>query len=139
MELRSYRGVFLVASLYDLVLGVVFLFLYPWLYGLLGIAPPTEPAYLQASAAFVLVQGIMYLFVYRNMIRNRDLVTVGAIYKAAYASVAFYHWGLGDLPHSVFAVLGLLDVGFLILFVMFLRKIGTGGGESLTIEYTSIR
>ncbi|HSG49046.1 MAG TPA: hypothetical protein VLA43_14590 [Longimicrobiales bacterium] len=123
-DLRVYRKVFLVAAAYDLVLGVAFLFLYPWVYGLLGIGLPSEPAYLQTSAAFVVVQGIMYLLIAREMTRNRDLILVGAIYKAAYAGISLYHWTLGDLPHVVFAVFGLLDIVFLVAFVMCLGAMG---------------
>jgi uncharacterized membrane protein len=65
-------------------------------------------------------QGIMYLLVYRNMERNVDLVLVGAIYKAVYSGVAFYHWGTNTLPHPVFAVFGFLDLIFLVLFLYFL-------------------
>jgi hypothetical protein len=115
-----FRGLFLVAAVYDLVLGVAFFLLYPWVYGMLDIALPTEPAYLHAAAGFVFVQGIMYLLVYRNMERNVDLVLVGAIYKAVYSGVAFYHWGTNTLPHTVFAVFGFLDLIFLVLFVYFL-------------------
>ena len=68
-----FRGVFLVAALYDLVLGLVFFFLYPWVYGFLGVSLPTEPAYLHATAAFVFVQGIMYYLVYRNLGSQRTL------------------------------------------------------------------
>ena len=121
---RFFRGVFLVAAVYDLVLGVVFLFLYPWAYAALGIPSPTEPAYLQLAAAFVLVQGIMYVLVYRNLEGNRDLILVGAIYKAAYAAISLFHLGLGDLPHPTFALFGVLDLGFLALFVMCLRAMG---------------
>jgi hypothetical protein len=123
MNRPFYRAVFLGAAAYDLVIGAVFLFAYPWLYGVLGLTLPTEPAYLHAAAAFVLVQGIMYVYVWRDMVRNRDLALVGAIYKAAYAAVAFYHWTLGDLPHPLFAVFGITDVAFLALFVAFLGAV----------------
>jgi len=123
MQTRGFfRGVFLVAALYDLFLGLVFFFLYPWIYGMLAVSLPTEPAYLHASAAFVFVQGIMYYLVYRNMERNVDLVLVGAIYKLVYSGVAFYHWGMGTLPHPIFALFGFLDVIFLVLFLYFLKE-----------------
>ena len=125
-----FRGVFLVAALYDLVLGLVFFFLYPWVYGLLGVSLPTEPAYLHLAAAFVFVQGIMYYLVYRKLERNVDLVLVGAIYKLAYSGVAFYHWGMGTLPHPIFALFGFLDVIFLALFLYFLKEAkGLGEGQ----------
>lgn len=126
-NLRFYRGLFFVAAVYDLILGGVFLLLHPWVYGLLGIPLPSEPAYLQMSAAFVLVQGIMYALVFRNMERNRDLILVGVIYKAAYAVISLYHLAIGDLPHPLFAVFGVLDVGFMILFAMCLGRLKSSG------------
>lgn len=123
-NLRFYRAVFLVAALYDLILGTVFLFLYPWVYGVMGIPLPTEPAYLQMAAAFVLVQGMMYVLVYRNLEGNRDLILVGATYKAAYAVISLYHLGAGDLPHPFFAVFGVLDIGFMVVFAMCLGWLG---------------
>ncbi|MFC1575908.1 hypothetical protein ACFL5A_04635, partial [Gemmatimonadota bacterium] len=107
---------------YDLILGVAFFLFYPFLYGMLGISLPTEPAYLHTAAAFVFVQGIMYLLVYRNMERNVDLVLAGVTYKAAYICVSFYHLGMGTLPHPIFAVFGALDIIFLVLFLYFLKE-----------------
>ena len=116
-----FRGFFLIASAYDLILGLAFFFFYPFLYGMLGVSLPTEPAYLHIAAAFVFVQGIMYLLVYRNMERNVDLVLAGVIYKAAYISVSFYHLGMGTLPHPIFALFGAMDLIFLAVFVYFLK------------------
>lgn len=130
-NLRFCRGVFFVAAAYDLVLGAIFLFLYPWAYGVLGIGLPAEPAYLQMAAAFVLVQGIMYVLVYRNLERNRDLILVGAIYKASYAAISLYHLGVGDLPHVAFAVFGVLDIVFMILFAICLGRLGALGAGAV--------
>jgi hypothetical protein len=44
-----------------------------------------------------------------------------------YAGVAFYHWGAGTLPHSIFTVFGFLDMIFLALFVLCLREMKTAG------------
>jgi hypothetical protein len=124
MQNRAFfRGFFLVAALYDLILGVAFFFLYPWVYGLFGIALPAEPAYLHVAAAFVFVQGFMYLLVYRNLEGNRDLVLAGAVYKTAYIGVSFFHWGMGTLPHSIFALFGVLDLIFLVGFIWYLRTV----------------
>lgn len=124
-----FRRFFLLAALYDLVLGVAFFFFYPVVYDLLGTSLPTEPAYLHAAAAFVFVQGIMYLLVYRDMERNWDLVLVGAVYKLAYSGVSFYHLAMGTLPHPVFALFGILDLGFLVGFIAFMRRFPRQAGS----------
>ncbi len=117
-----YKGVFVVAAWYDLILGIAFLFLYAPIYAALGIRMPESTAYLQTAAAFVAVQGLGYLLVARNMERNVDIVWMGVVYKAAYAAVSLYHTQQRTLPHAVFAVFGLADIGFLALFVFFLLE-----------------
>ena len=72
----------------------------------------------------------MYVLVYRNLERSRDLILVGAIYKAAYAVISLYHLGVGDLPHALFAVFGVLDIGFMVLFAMCLGRLGALRPES---------
>ena len=72
----------------------------------------------------------MYYLAYRNIERNVDLVLVGAIYMLAYSGVAFYHWGMGTLPHPIFALFGFLDLIFLALFLYFLKEArGLGAGQ----------
>ncbi len=117
-----YRGVFLVAAWYDLILGLAFFGFYGLIYSLLAIELPDNPSYVHLAAGFVFVQGIAYYFVYRNMERNIDIVRIGAIYKAVYTGVAFYHWAAGTLPHSIFALFGFLDLVFLVLFLFYLNE-----------------
>jgi hypothetical protein len=127
---KFYRGLFWVAAAYDLLLGVVFFFFYKQVYAYLGIAPPTDPAYLELSTAFVFVQGVGYWLVYRNLERNVDIVKVGIVYKLAYAGVALCHYFAGDLPHDLFAVFGVLDLVFVVLFAMFVKDHRTLGARS---------
>ena len=110
---RFYRGLFLTSAIYDLGLGLVFAFLYRAAFGWLGIADqlPAFGGYLTLLGAFVSVIGVGYWLVFRgDLWRNRDLVLVGALYKLAYCTVAFYSFWQGVLPHVVFAALfGIVD------------------------------
>lgn len=125
MENQSYyRGMFAVASLYDLILGLVFFLFYPAIYAWLNIEAPQTPSYLHMAAAFVFVQGIGYAFVWRNLERNVDIIRLGIVYKLAYAGVVFYYWAIGQLPHLVYAGFGVLDLVFVVLFVQALKAIG---------------
>lgn len=133
---KLYLAVFGIAALYDGIIGFVLFFFYPVIYHALGIPNPTEPAYLQGAAAFVFVQGFMYALVYRNMAGNVDLITVGALYKAVYSAVAFYHWLLGDLPHPMFVIFGFIDLVFLVLFVLCLRDLRAAGRAALAAAYS---
>jgi hypothetical protein len=118
----SYKTFFLIAAVYDLVLGAVFFLLYDPLFAALGIALPNNISYIHLTAAFVFVQGVGYWFVFQDPDDNRGIVKIGVAYKAAFSGLAAYYWAIGDLLHPVFAVFGVLDVLFLVGFVMFLMS-----------------
>ena len=121
----NYKTFFLVAALYDIVLGAAFFFLYGPLWDALGIALPNNTSYIHLTAAFVFVQGVGYWFVYQDPDGNRGIVKTGLVYKIAFSGLAFYYLAIGQLLHPVFLVFGLLDVLFLIGFARFLM-----GGRS---------
>lgn len=121
---RFYETFFLVAALYDVVLGIAFFWFAGPIYAMLGVALPSSMSYIHLSAGFVFVQGVGYWFVYRDMVRNVDIVKLGVIYKAVYSLVALYYLMIGELPDAVFAWLAAADVLFLIGFVRFLQVVG---------------
>jgi len=117
-----YKALFLIAAIYDTLLGFIFLFFYKIIYEILNIPLPQYPSYISLSAAFVFVIGLGYYLVYRNLYANRDLVKIGAIYKLAYFLVVTYYFFFGILPHILFLVFGIIDFIFLILFLEFLSS-----------------
>lgn len=119
----TWRAFFLVAALYDLVLGAAFFLLYGPLFEMLGIALPNNISYIHLTAAFVFVQGLGYWFVYQDPIANRGIVKVGVPYKLAFSTLGFYYLAIGELLHPVFLVFSVLDLLFLIGFVLFLREV----------------
>jgi hypothetical protein len=113
-----YRKLFLVATVYDVVLGVVFLFFAGWAFDLLDIRDEVpEGGYVPLIGAFLLVIGVAYWFIYRgDLVENRDLIAVGTLYKLAYSGVGFWVWAFGEVPHIVFvAVFGIADAVFFVL------------------------
>jgi hypothetical protein len=129
---RWYRVLFWVAAVYDLSLGIVFLFFYRPVFEGLGIeeALPEQTSFLSLIAAFLLVIGLAYLFIARgDLVRNRDLIAVGSLYKLAYFSVALWYLIGGVYPHIVFfVVFGLADLAFLIAMAecwWFVRRLGS--------------
>lgn len=115
----TFRAIFLVAALYDFVLGIIFLAFYNSIFSFLGITLPNYPMYLQLSAAFVVVMGVGYFFVYKNLYRNVDLVKLGIVYKLVYGTLAIYFYLLG-LAHAIFFLFALIDIIFIGLFIWFL-------------------
>ena len=115
-----YRRLFLVATVYDVVLGIVFLFFAGWAFDLLDIRNELpEGGYVSLIGAFLLVIGIAYWLIYRgDLVENRDLIAVGTLYKLAYSGVGFWVWAFGEVPHVAFvAVFGIADVVFFVLML----------------------
>lgn len=121
--IRFFKAVFLVAALYDLVLGAVFFFLYRPLFDAFGIDLPNNTSYIHLTAGYVFVQGVGYWFVYRNMMRNVDLVKLGIVYKIIYSGVAVYYLAIGELLNAAFAWFAVFDGVFAVLFVAFLLRV----------------
>jgi uncharacterized membrane protein HdeD (DUF308 family) len=116
---KFYRGLFTIAGVYDVLLGITFTFFPARAFAGLGISDklPAFGGYLTLLGAFVLVIGIAYfLIALSDLRRNTDLILVGALYKLAYANTAFYYWSQGNLPHVAFgALFGVADALFFVL------------------------
>ena len=117
----GWRTFFLVAALYDLILGAVFVLIGEPILRAIGMALPPHIAYIQLAAIFTFVQGLGYWFVFRDPYANLGIVRVGVAYKAAYSGLALYYLVIGQLPSVFFIPWAVTDLLFLIGFVMFLR------------------
>ena len=129
---RYYRGLFLVAAVYDVVLGITFTFFYQPAFDMLEVTPP-EGGYIPLLGSFLFVIGVAYYLIWRGDLgRNRDMIFVGTIYKLAYASVALTFWAMGDVPHVAFAaVFGIADVIFFLLMLECWLYLGRGQPEGV--------
>ncbi len=120
---KSYRNLFLIAALYDFILGFVFFAFWHFIFDhILKIPYPNYPAFYQAAAAFIFNMGIGFYFVYLNMYRNIDIVKVGIFFKLFYTGVAFYYVFVEHMPW-IFSVFGFLDLIFIVFFIFFLRAV----------------
>jgi len=120
---KGYRNLFLVAALYDFVLGFFFFLFWPFIFDhILKIPYPNYLAFYQAAAAFIFNMGIGFYFVYRNMYRNIDIVKVGIAFKLFYTGLAFFYVYVEKMPW-ILAFFGFLDLIFVVFFVFFLRAI----------------
>jgi formate/nitrite transporter FocA (FNT family) len=124
------------AAVYDLTLGIVFLFFYRPVFEALGIEDtlPEYTSFVSLIAAFLFVIGIAYVFIARGDLgQNRDLIAIGAVYKLAYFSVALWYLIGGVYPHIVFfVVFGLADLAFFIAMTecwWFVRRLDSSGAS----------
>jgi len=124
---RWCRLLYLVAAVYDLVLGVVFTFFYRPAFRMLGVedAIPEYEGLLVLIGAFLIVIGVAYVLIYRGELhRNADLILVGTLYKAAYFLVALVFLLLGGLPHvAFFWLFGVADLIFFVLMYLCWRMV----------------
>ena len=130
---RFYKGLFLVAAIYDIFLGIIFTFSSKFVFRLLNISDmlPEFGGFISLIGAFLFVIGIAYLLIFLgDLQRNRDLISIGALYKLAYCAIAFYYFSIGNVPHIIFlSLFGVADLIFFILMVecrLFLAKKSTG-------------
>ena len=116
---RYYRVVFWIAAAYDLTLGILFLFFAEPVFELLDAENelPEQGGFVSLIAVFLFVIGVAYVLIARgDLVRNRDLIAVGALYKLAYTAVAMFYLAIGEYPDLAFiAVFGLTDLVFFVL------------------------
>lgn len=117
-RLKYYKGLFLLVAVYDIILGIIFMFFTKSTFELLGIPEklPEFDGYLTLIGVYVLILGIAYYLIYKgDLQKNRDLILIGVLYKLGYCTVTFYYFIIGDIPHVLFlALFGVID------FIMFI-------------------
>jgi hypothetical protein len=115
--LTAWRWFFLVAAAYDMALGLVFMVGGERILDAIGMEVPPHVA-----AVFITVQGLSYLLPWRDPWANEGVVWVGVAYKASYAALAGWYLVMGTLPSMFFVPWAVLDVCFMIGFLVFLRE-----------------
>jgi hypothetical protein len=120
---RWIRPLFVVAAAYDLILGLAYLFAYPALYARFGVTLPNHPGYVQLNALFVAIMGVGFWFVAQAPERNRDLIRLGVLFKAAYAGIVFYYNSRGLMPR-MWLPWAVCDLLFMFAFLAALRALG---------------
>ena len=115
-ELPMIRGIFVVAGLYDGLVGVAFLLAAPMLYAKLNIPPPNHWAYIHFISLLLIIFGLMFLAVAANPLRNANLILFGILLKFAYFGTVFYHWWAGGIP-NLWKPFAFIDVACAVVFV----------------------
>ena len=122
----GWRPFFLIAGLYDVLLGLAFFFFGEAILEWVGMELPPHIAYIQLAAVFIFVQGLSYLLVWTDPPRYLGLVIIGVVYKIAYSGLALWYLAIGELPSDFFIPWAIIDVFFLIGFLLFLRAAWPG-------------
>jgi hypothetical protein len=107
---------FVVAALYDGVLGLTFVLAPGLPFRLFEVTPPNHMGYVQFPAALLLIFGLMLAAVARNPIANRNLIPYGILLKVAYCSVVGRYWIAGGLP-GMWKPFAIIDLVMGLLFI----------------------
>ena len=117
---------FIVAAIYDGVLGGAFLIAPQALLEWLKVTPPNHYGYVHFPAALLIVFALMFLSIALKPISNRRLIPYGIGLKVSYCAVVFGHWFGGAIP-NIWKPFAIADVAFIILF--FLAYVYLAGAE----------
>lgn len=114
-----------IAGVYDLVIGVVFLFFGTQLFDLAAIPYPNHWGYVQFCSLMLMVFGSMFLAIGRDPVGNRNLMPFGMLLKISYVGIVSFYWLTTGCPF-LFKPFVVIDFGMLVLFVMaFLATVQT--------------
>lgn len=112
---RAIPALFVVAAIYEGLLGVAFLFASGAVFQWYGVTPPNHPGYVQFSAAVLITFAFMFIAVAMDPIRNRNLIPYGILLKVSYCGVSGFHWAATGIP-GMWKPFFYFDLVFLILF-----------------------
>lgn len=114
---------FIVAAVYDGVLGVMFC-LVPWLpFHLFEVTPPNHWGYVQFPALLLVVFAIMFARIAMDPVANRNLIPYGILLKASYCGVVSWYWITTGIP-DMWKPFAICDVVFGVLFWWAFVRVG---------------
>ena len=114
---------YIIAGLYDGILGVAFLLFSGAIFAFYGVEPPNHMAYVQFPALLLLVFAAMFFRVAANPVRNRELILYGIGLKISYCVMAFGYQITTGIS-SMWIPWAWADLVFLLFFIMTWRSLG---------------
>jgi hypothetical protein len=121
-----YRKLFFIGALWNWAATLTFAAGYPVLFPLFGMAMPTYPVFFLMFLGLAFVFGIGYYMVSRDLVRNRDIATLGVIGKL-FVFVALLWAGISGQIHFIMIGAGIVDLIFAILYMEFLSTLKKHG------------
>ena len=125
---------FVIAALYDGVLGLAFLVRPAAIFSRLGVTPPNHVGYVQFPAALLIIFALIFASIAWSPAGNRGLIPYGVLLKLSYCGIVFYYWGEGSLSW-IWRPFAVCDLAFIVLFVGAYLLLGArgGGGDEASV------
>lgn len=122
---------FIVASVYDMVLGLAFLIVPGRVFDVFQVTPPNHMAYIRFPGLLLLLFAAMYVTIAVDPVKYRALIPFGAGLKIAYAGIVFVYNATSGIP-SMWLPWAWIDLVFLLLFIFAWRATGRGEPEAIS-------
>jgi hypothetical protein len=123
MNSKWISGLFVIAALYDGLLGIGFLFAPESIFLFYQVEPPNHWAYVQFPALLLIIFTIMFLRIAFDPAKHRELILYGCGLKISYAGMAFWYEVTMGIP-SMWIPWAWADVAFLVLFLVAWASVG---------------
>ena len=115
MKIKWIQILFLLAGVYELVLGIVFFLAPGWIFERYGVEPPNHFGYVQFPAMLLVLFGLMFLRIASDPLRYSELIVYGIGLKISYCAVAFGYQLTQGIP-AMWIPWAWADLIFLALF-----------------------
>jgi hypothetical protein len=113
---RMITLLFIIAAIYDGLLGCIFLLAGERIFEWFAVTPPNHPGYLHFPAALLVVFAIMFIAIARDPYANLNLLPYAILLKVSYCGVVLFHWLNTGIP-GMWKPLWFFDLLFLALFI----------------------
>jgi hypothetical protein len=123
MNEKTMKLFYVIAALYDGVLGVAFLLFPVAIYAMYAVEPPNHMAYVQFPALLLIVFAAMFFQISKDPAKNRGLILYGCALKVSYCSMVFGYMATSGVP-AMYVPFAYADLVFLALFIMTYRSLG---------------
>ena len=121
MTLSMVRLLFLIAGLYDFLIGLTFLIFGPQLFDTTGVPHPNHWAYIHFGSLLLIIFGTMFFAVAHDPVANRNLIPYGMLLKLSYTGLVTYYWVTTDCP-LLFKPFAIIDALMFVLFLLAYSK-----------------
>ncbi len=129
MNEKTMKLFYVIAALYDGVLGVAFLLFPAAIYAMYAVEPPNHMAYVQFPALLLIVFATMFFQISKDPAKNRGLILYGCGLKVSYCSMVFGYMATSGVP-AMYVPFAYADLVFLALFIVTYRSLGEPAAAS---------
>ncbi len=117
MNITMVKGLFVIAAIYDGVLGLLFLFFPGLAFEMFEVTAPNHFGYVQFPAILLLIFAAMFWRVAQDPIPNRFIMLYGVALKTGYSGLVFYYMLTTGVP-QMWVPWAWADLVFLALFLI---------------------